>query len=554
MKAMYPIQRVGERHPLFSAQAEGRRCVRLLCAAALAAAPLLLSGTVRAAPSHVVGAPPIFAGTDLGKVFVSRTGGATWQKSDGDLRAAKHQPGTISMIAVAPNQPDTVYMVANPAVYFSHDGGATWSMAQGPSNVRSVAVDPRYPNKVYAAGTGISVSTDGGLSWSLLVAPPRLDQLALDFHQPATLLAAGDQFAGATGVYSATGIMRSADGGATWKAVGPAHATVNALAFSFGAPPMAYAATDQGLYRSADGGRTWAKPAGVPATLFTQVAPNPQDTHEVVAYTSYANSAHSDLLGYDATYRSFDGGVTWSALKGLAHVDALAFDPAVPDTLLYSDQAVDHVSLSGVAPHIAALPACCVLAFGTGHLSQPTDPLAAPAAAPGTHYFAQTSHTVGGALYRFWSAHGGLAAFGLPVTEPYTERGRIVQYFERAAFVLQGSTVTLLPLGLTLTRGRAFPDVDPSAAGTAGHYFTLTKHTLSGRFLTYWLAHDGSVLLGAPISEPVQEANGDGSGRRYLMQYFEYGRLEYHPESAQAAFQVQGGQVGREVLQQRGWL
>jgi hypothetical protein len=129
-----------------------------------------------------------------------------------------------------------------------------------------------------------------------------------------------------------------------------------------------------------------------------------------------------------------------------------------------------------------------------------------------------------------------------------------VQYFERTAFVLQGTSVTLLPLGRTLTTGRVFAAVGALVAGANGRYFATTKHTLSGRFLTYWLAHDGSVLLGAPISEPLQEANGDGSGRRYLTQYFQNGRLEYHPEIAQAAFQVQGGQVGREILRQRGLL
>jgi hypothetical protein len=548
---MYPFQRVPKRHRLFVARSGRRPVARLLCATALIVVPFLLPASAQGETPHGVGVPPIFAGTDEGTIFVSRNGGATWQESDRGLRTTGLL--TVAAIAVAPNQSDTIYVAGDTGLYFSHDGGADWSRSQGLSDMRSVVVDPRYPNTVYAAGKDISVSTDGGVDWSRLSAPQALDQLALDFHQPATLLAAGDQFAGG---YSATGMVRSTDGGATWKAVGPPHVVVNQLAFSFGDPSVAYAATTQGLYRSADGGRTWAKPTGLPATTpFMQVAPNPHNTQEVVAYTLYANSASAfSIPGYNTAYRSLDGGVTWAVLTGPFQLDALTFDPAAPDTVLFGGDTVNAVSPSGVAPHPAPLPGCCLLALGAGHAAQPTDPVATPVPGAETHYFAQTSHTAGGALYRFWSAHGGLTAFGLPLTEPYVERGRIVQYFERAAFVLQGSAVTLLPLGRTLTKGRAFPAVGAVGVGAGGRYFSVTKHSLSGRFLTYWLAHEGSVLLGAPISEPLREANGDGSGRRYLVQYFANGRLEYHPEITQAAFQVQGGQVGRDVLQQRGWL
>ncbi len=57
-----------------------------------------------------------------------------------------------------------------------------------------------------------------------------------------------------------------------------------------------------------------------------------------------------------------------------------------------------------------------------------------------------------------------------------------------------------------------------------------------------------------PISEPVREQNGDGTGRLYLVQYFQNGRLEYHPELTGTSYVVEVGQVGRQVLQQRGWL
>ncbi len=57
-----------------------------------------------------------------------------------------------------------------------------------------------------------------------------------------------------------------------------------------------------------------------------------------------------------------------------------------------------------------------------------------------------------------------------------------------------------------------------------------------------------------PISEPLTEQNGDRTGRTYLLQYFKNGRLEYHPELSGTAYEVTSGQVGRQLLHQRGWL
>ena len=85
-------------------------------------------------------------------------------------------------------------------------------------------------------------------------------------------------------------------------------------------------------------------------------------------------------------------------------------------------------------------------------------------------------------------------------------------------------------------------------------YFPSTGHTLSGRFLTFWQAHEGSALFGPPISEPIHEVNGDGSGRAYLVQYFADARLEYHPELAGTAYVVTVGLLGREYLRLRGLL
>jgi hypothetical protein len=71
-----------------------------------------------------------------------------------------------------------------------------------------------------------------------------------------------------------------------------------------------------------------------------------------------------------------------------------------------------------------------------------------PKAAPGgqqpnrqsAQTFPQTGHVVGGGFAAYWQQHGGLAQFGYPLTDEFTEKSATngkpytVQYFERAVF------------------------------------------------------------------------------------------------------------------------
>ncbi|WP_254150974.1 L,D-transpeptidase [Candidatus Chloroploca mongolica] len=65
------------------------------------------------------------------------------------------------------------------------------------------------------------------------------------------------------------------------------------------------------------------------------------------------------------------------------------------------------------------------------------------------------------------------------------------------------------------TAGRAQEDV---------LYFAATGHRLSNAngFLNHWRSSNGSQTLGAPLTEPFEQHG-------LMVQYFEYGRLEYHP-------------------------
>jgi hypothetical protein len=55
--------------------------------------------------------------------------------------------------------------------------------------------------------------------------------------------------------------------------------------------------------------------------------------------------------------------------------------------------------------------------------------------------FAETGHSLSGAFRQRWEQTGGLAVYGLPISEPFEEalefngNGYLVQYFERARMV-----------------------------------------------------------------------------------------------------------------------
>jgi hypothetical protein len=181
----------------------------------------------------------------------------------------------------------------------------------------------------------------------------------------------------------------------------------------------------------------------------------------------------------------------------------------------------------------------------------PTDPVPP---AHGARYFPHSHHNFGGPFLAFWQRYGGLATFGEPRTEPFHERGSLVQYTDRFELERVGGQVDTFRLGYMLTSQRTIPRVAPVASTPTRLYFAGTGHTLSGRFLAYWRTHHGATLLGAPLSEVIMEGNGDGSGRRYPLQWFEKGRLEYHPELAGTRYALELGLLGVQVLQQRGWL
>jgi hypothetical protein len=175
-----------------------------------------------------------------------------------------------------------------------------------------------------------------------------------------------------------------------------------------------------------------------------------------------------------------------------------------------------------------------------------------------TVYFPQTGHNLSGDFLAYWQTHGGVSIFGYPVSEPFTENGLQVQYFERNRLELHPenqppNNVLLGRLGAESMGTRVFPQIASFQSKPNHRYFPETGHSLSFAFLGYWNRNGGLAQFGYPISEELTETSPT-DGKQYTVQYFERARFEYHPEYKGTSSEVLLSLLGITTLQSKGWL
>jgi photosystem II stability/assembly factor-like uncharacterized protein len=312
-----------------------------------------------------------------GGVWASDDAGRTWNPIFDDQKIA-----SIGAIAVAPSDPRTIYAGTGEAdmrsdiaygdgIYRSTDGGKRWTHL-GLSDTRqigAIVVDPRDPNVVYVAGLGhqygpnaergVFKSTDGGKTWSkVLYENPDTGATALVMEpgNPNVLYAALWQTRRPPwNVYQpsngpGSGLYKTTDGGATWSPLTnglPSRIGRIGLSISPAAPHRVYANVDSspgsgGIYRSDDAGATWTHTDGQSRLwqrgwYFGGITADPRNPDVVYVMNT-------------ATYRSNDGGKTFTALLGDPTGDdfhTLWIDPTDSNRMILgSDQGV-VVSLNG---------------------------------------------------------------------------------------------------------------------------------------------------------------------------------------------------------------
>ncbi len=177
---------------------------------------------------------------------------------------------------------------------------------------------------------------------------------------------------------------------------------------------------------------------------------------------------------------------------------------------------------SGLALLLGLIPPGCGEAYPAEYLLEEVS--------PPIYCYVATGHTVRGNFLRYFEALGGVESLGYPITEPLTQEGRLVQYFEYARLEDHPDNpgqplIKLSMLGEQL--GRRQPPISPSrvppASDGKSRYYPQMGHSMSGDFLHYFETHGGVDRFGYPIAEP-SVAEGK------LVQDFQRARFVWHPD------------------------
>jgi hypothetical protein len=510
----------------------------------------------------------------------------------------------MRLVTPYPGQPGTplLYAATTTGLRLSEDGCSTWRdvLAQGmqPSGAHVRWLAP-YPNNVAVLYTGMDGlgglyrSTDAGNTWQPASQglPPNawVTALAADLLQPSRIVV-GLRYT--QNDHPTAYVYRSTDGGITWRSSSSGlhllpnnGAEITGLAWSGG---TLFAATaSDGLYASNDRGDTW-QPAIMPRrTSFpeqTLLPGAPVGRLLSLPISTILSNPEGALLinTSEGAFQSLDGARTWQSFgpgQPIIGNTFLAMDPNTGRAILAGADAIwSHNLPTGAVSLPSAIPLRPVdpsptrpptisifsptpLPTSTSTPTQtptatptivlvegplPTD-RARPADPTVSTYFEETGHNIRYGFRDFWRQNGGLLLFGYPLTEEFVENGVAVQYFERARLEYRNGKVGIALLGVELTRGQFFQTVRFFPSTDDNVYFGPTQHSVSGPFLEYWRDVGGLATLGYPLSESYIVNGADE------YQWFERGRLEFHPDFP-AGKRIVLGQIGKEALQKKRWI
>jgi photosystem II stability/assembly factor-like uncharacterized protein len=304
----------------------------------------------------------VYAGTNQGlrgSLYASPDGGTSWTPSDSGL-SGYYSYGVACDASVG----GTAYAISGANVFRSADAGSSWSLrGSAPFGLVSLAQSPSDSQTLYGGGVasgvaGVAKSVDGGATWNptaamavtnmyqVSIAPSAADHvLAAAFEGLFgttdgggfwTPLLSGEMRSGAfdpidpailyAGLWSSTspgdGLMRSADGGASWNppsGLPTDHPHVLDIAIPNGDASHVYAAFGQGVYRSTDRGLTFELASGgmLPGFWPTRLAGDPSNVATLIAAGQPFPAAVPEAPGAPAAatvptiFRTTNGADSW---------------------------------------------------------------------------------------------------------------------------------------------------------------------------------------------------------------------------------------------------
>jgi photosystem II stability/assembly factor-like uncharacterized protein len=294
-----------------------------------------------------------YAGFDNGGVWRSTDYGANWVPLFDD-----QSTGSIGAIAVAQSNPNIIYvgtgagiirpdLAIGDGMYKSTDAGRTWQRLglRDSQMIAAIAVDPANPDRLFVAvlghpygpnpERGVFRSTDGGRTFDKVLFKDdytSANEVLLDPRNPnvlyATLWSQQQSFIEGQGFGNAgMGIFKSTDGGTTWAQLSeglPAILQAN-IAIAPSDPNILYAAIAPGqgpigFYKSTDAGAHWfqaIRGQGAPAGLNQDMRPLARiGGGDLPTVTVDPKDPNVVYTASTVMWRTTDGGLTWSAVRG----------------------------------------------------------------------------------------------------------------------------------------------------------------------------------------------------------------------------------------------
>jgi photosystem II stability/assembly factor-like uncharacterized protein len=276
-----------------------------------------------------------------GGVYLSTDGGTSWALSGPSF--ANDKDGVLSF-AFDPQNASIIYAGTTSGFYKSSDSASSWTRLDSglaDANFNAIAIDPGHSTTIYAGtNNGLLKSQDGGHTWRATTVTHPVGSAAIDGVNTDTVYAGVlDQPLSATGGdgrgnprrriqgdTSLEGMVKSTDGGATWKSINNGF-----IFFSFNYvitfDPIdhstLYVATSDGLFKTTDGGAHWTVNQTARFWINTvAVAPtSPPTVYAATDQSSDAFVAKMDPTGSSLVYSTYLGGISVDAGLGIA-VDA----------------------------------------------------------------------------------------------------------------------------------------------------------------------------------------------------------------------------------------